>query len=147
MATLSRTFAFNPRRLAVWLPALIWMTVIFFLSSRQRIAVSEEYWLNFAFFKSLHVGEYAFLTLLYAWALWRSFHSLSRKQIANGAALLAILYAASDELHQTFVPTRQGHLQDVLIDCIGIFSVYCFIVWYETYSHFFPSCFRSRKTQ
>ena len=37
------------------------------------------------------------------------------------AAVFSLLYACTDELHQTFVPGRAGMLKDVLIDGIGIF--------------------------
>lgn len=33
--------------------------------------------------------------------------------------LLAVLYAATDEIHQTFVPGRSGRVTDVLIDAAG----------------------------
>ena len=33
--------------------------------------------------------------------------------------LLCALYAASDELHQAFIPGRSPQLADVLIDCGG----------------------------
>ena len=36
------------------------------------------------------------------------------------AGVLCVLYAASDEWHQTFVPQRGGVFSDVLIDCGGI---------------------------
>jgi VanZ family protein len=35
------------------------------------------------------------------------------------ALLLAIVYAASDEIHQTLVPGRNGSILDVLIDGSG----------------------------
>jgi len=33
--------------------------------------------------------------------------------------LVVVLYAASDEFHQRFVPSRQATLQDVLVDALG----------------------------
>lgn len=38
----------------------------------------------------------------------------------TGGALVALGYAAIDEYHQTFVPTRHGALSDVAIDFLGI---------------------------
>ena len=35
------------------------------------------------------------------------------------AMLLAVLYAFSDEWHQTFVPGRKGTLRDVAINAVG----------------------------
>jgi hypothetical protein len=73
----------------------------------------------FTVVKGWHVTEFAILTagligLLNAWRPTR--------RMANNfvAALLALLFAASDEFHQTFVPTRGGTVWDVLIDSLGV---------------------------
>jgi hypothetical protein len=92
------------------------MTIIFLLSSRQRVEVSPDQLVNFVFFKTLHVMEYAMLFLLYVRAL--------KNFVA--AFLLTILYAISDEVHQTFVPTREGKVRDVIIDAIG-----ASLAWYS----------------
>jgi VanZ family protein len=101
-----------------WLPPFAWMAVIFALSTRQRLSVSDEFVLNFLFFKTLHVIEYAFLFLLY----YRGFGSvwgLSDNRIGKAAFLATIIYAITDEVHQTLVPTREGALRDVIIDALG----------------------------
>jgi VanZ family protein len=38
---------------------------------------------------------------------------------AARVVLLVILYAASDEFHQSFVPSREASVLDVLIDTAG----------------------------
>jgi VanZ family protein len=48
---------------------------------------------------------------------WRVFEGGKRPYL--WAILLTILYAVSDEYHQTFVPGRNGQLADVLIDSLG----------------------------
>lgn len=103
------------------LPAILWMLVIFLLSSRQRVGVSETYWVNFAIFKTLHVIEYAFLYAMVLRALASGTPVAKRKYMI--AFVLTVLYAISDEMHQTFVPTREGTLRDVIIDSIGAFSM------------------------
>ena len=65
--------------------------------------------------KLAHATEYALLTLLWAWAL----RPVTRRNI-YAAALIAVLYAASDEYHQSFVEGRSGLASDVLIDAIGV---------------------------
>ncbi|MBP6994301.1 VanZ family protein [Candidatus Woesebacteria bacterium] len=130
MDTLSKLFSRLPRYVWIML-SVAWMTFIFFLSSRQRIAVSEQYWTNFMVFKSLHVIEYAILSMLNTMALIKNTNGITMKTAALYGAILALVYAISDETHQSFVPTRTGQPQDVLIDSIGIFSVYWFITQYE----------------
>jgi hypothetical protein len=66
--------------------------------------------------KLTHFGEYFALTGLWWWAL--------RTQIGGRRALpvavaIAIGYAVSDEIHQTFVEGRTGTWRDVLIDSAG----------------------------
>ena len=39
---------------------------------------------------------------------------------AVAAGWLAVLYAATDEFHQTFVPSREGCIRDVAIDSCGV---------------------------
>ena len=41
--------------------------------------------------------------------------------------ILSLIYAVTDEIHQTFVPTREGRFRDVIIDLIGILIMYTFI--------------------
>lgn len=92
-----------------WFPVIVWMAVIFFLSGRSSAQVADEPILNFLFFKTLHVVEYSILFVL-------SFRALKN---AAAAFLLTLLYAATDEIHQMFIPTREGRLRDVIIDAIG----------------------------
>jgi len=103
----------------LWGPVLVWMAIIFFLSGRQSVQVSDQNVVNFLFFKTLHVVEYAILYIL----SYRAVKNTSEKSnvvipyaIAMG---ITLLYAASDEFHQTFVPTREGRLRDVIIDALG----------------------------
>ncbi len=102
------------------------MLFIFYLSSQQRITVSQSYWLSFLFFKTLHVIEYGILFLLWDLALFPHRHRWRE------AFLLAVFYGALDEFHQHFVPTRHGCLRDVFIDTLGIFIAYYWLrFWWE----------------
>ncbi|HSI81243.1 MAG TPA: VanZ family protein [Solirubrobacterales bacterium] len=63
-----------------------------------------------------HAGEFALLTVLWAWALAPR---LGVRAIAAAAAI-ALVYAVADEYHQTFVDGRDGSPFDVAIDAAGI---------------------------
>jgi VanZ family protein len=69
--------------------------------------------------KAAHVLEYAVLAVL----LYRAFvHTVfqSRRALSAGIVLLSCAaYAASDEFHQSFVPSRTATLRDVMIDLCG----------------------------
>ena len=105
-----------------WLPPLIWMALIFYGSSRQRIQVADQFWLNFLFFKTLHLLEYGILFLLWHLPLYNRGYS------SKLAAFLSIVYGISDEIHQKFVPTRTGRLRDVFIDALGVLIFWRFFL-------------------
>lgn len=65
--------------------------------------------------KAAHVAEYALLGLLVT-LLMRSYGLRGRLL----PILVCIAYAASDEIHQAFVPGRLGAPVDVLIDGAGV---------------------------
>lgn len=69
--------------------------------------------------KCAHLTEFAILALL----VWRALRVRGERawswRLARNAWLLAVLYAASDELHQWFVPDRQASGWDVVIDATG----------------------------
>lgn len=116
-----------------WLPVLALMGFIFYLSSRQRISIGGTYVENFIIFKSLHVLEYALLYLLVFRAMFKTFSKrLAINSIFILSITIAILYGASDEIHQTLVPTRQGSVRDVFIDTIGILLAFSYTKKYLT---------------
>ena len=133
-----------------WLPVLLLMTLIFgastdlgssshssrllgpilhFLFPGMSPAAIDQVVLGVR--KGAHVSEYGLLCLL----IWRA----RRLTVTPGAVgwswptageslWLAVLYAATDELHQTFVPTREGCLRDVFIDSSGA-VLGLFLLW------------------
>lgn len=102
-----------------WLPVFVWMIVIFLFSNRQKIQVSSEEPVNFLFFKTLHVLEYAMLYFLSFRAVRYTTGGKETFRWFVTAFLITLLYAITDEIHQTFVPTRGGRPRDVIIDSIG----------------------------
>lgn len=134
------------KELLIWLPAILIMITIFIYSSmpaeessqksmkivdfviRVYENISDDTFdntrrldhienLEHIIRKSAHVTEYALLAAAIALALWR--------KVDKGYALffqavfLTVVYAATDEFHQRFVPGRSGELKDVLIDSTG----------------------------
>ena len=85
------------------------------------------YWV---FVKGWHVLEFAALTFLAAYSFARLGWT-SRVRVFVWSAVVGILFACSDEIHQIFVPKRGGRVSDVLIDCggvlIGLFFAFLFL--------------------
>lgn len=124
-----------------WLPVWLWMALIYSAScdshSYEHSSGLVEPLLRWLFphlpetyisgihellRKCAHLTEYAVLALL----LWRAMHSPAKSsptawnwQKTRLTLLLVMLYAATDEFHQTFVPTRTGLVSDVFIDTTG----------------------------
>ncbi len=104
-----------------WLFVVLWMLVIFYFSSLPELSSDLPSAWDFILRKIAHAAEYAILTFL----LLRAFfaHQIPIKKALVLAALLAVLYAISDEYHQSFVFGREAAVRDVLIDSIGILGV------------------------
>lgn len=83
--------------------------------------------------KAAHMTEYAILAiLLYVWInRWL----ISRVRRVCLAAVLAILYACSDEIHQLFVAGRSGRVSDVLIDSAGAVLGLALFLFIRKFSH------------
>ena len=56
------------KQIKYWIPTILWMGIIFYFSSQQKLLVSDIYTVQFLFFKSLHVIEYAILSILFYWS-------------------------------------------------------------------------------
>jgi VanZ family protein len=133
--------------LIYWLPPLAWMGLIFSASADTHsyqhssglflpllhwifpgMSIEHIEMIHHGFRKCGHLTEFAILALLF----WRAIHHTRRPLVAPqrseggwrweeaGLALsFVFLYAASDELHQVFVPTRTALVSDVFIDSAG----------------------------
>ncbi len=121
---------------------LIWMGLIFFLSTDRGSAESTTSLLNsilarifpgvinylsleqiarvdWNIRKTAHITEYAILAI---W-IFRAYsygNPKFRSRVLIFAFLIAVLYAASDEYHQSFVPSRGAAAADVFFDTFGV---------------------------
>lgn len=70
--------------------------------------------------KIAHASEYTVLGILYSLSVLSVSAVPKRKKLLCTAFPLGVLYAASDEFHQLFVPGRAGRVSDVPIDSSGV---------------------------
>jgi VanZ family protein len=137
--------------LRYWLPVIVWMVVIFGASGDARsvqhsdgllsrlfawlhIQVTREQLESLRWFvrKGAHMTEYAVLALLWWRALRGRAHAVGWSgRAAAQVLLICILYAASDEFHQSFVKNRSASVVDVLIDGTGA-TLALLLVWLAT---------------
>jgi|YNPBryBLVA2012_1023415.scaffolds.fasta_scaffold00604_5 VanZ family protein len=104
-----------------WGPPLAWMGLIFFLSSQPDLPSAPEAWLDLLLKKGAHALAFGVLAWLYLRALRGPAAPSDRLRLLSLA--LAVVYAISDEAHQSFVPGRTPRAADVLIDTLGAVSV------------------------
>jgi VanZ family protein len=113
-----------------WLPFIGWMGLIYWLSAQphlphpaRRLGLSD-----YLFDYGAHAGTFGFLAML----TWRAFlpdeprlasarsAAQQERRTLCAAALWALIYAFSDEIHQRFVPGRWSSWLDCLADLAGI---------------------------
>jgi VanZ family protein len=119
-------------------PLFLWLGFIFFASTEEfsadntsRIIRPLMLWLfpniseeslalvHFIVRKAAHFTEYAVLAFLAARAFATSSKSQLRRPWFFISLGIIILYALTDEYHQSFVPSRTSSIYDSLIDMSG----------------------------
>lgn len=108
------------RYLKFWAPPILYMALIFAVSSMKQplLPMPKFQWLSID--KLYHFIEYSILSVL----LTIAFVNAPPKWLPTGwiwtvAALISILYGVSDEVHQYFVPGRHATPSDLISDAIG----------------------------
>jgi VanZ family protein len=126
----------NKRKIIYWSLLIAWMIVICVMSNQPaNISDSQSNGVldlflkmgidvngffgdlaNFVVRKCAHFLEYMILALLVLNVVKLYFNM---KQVIIITIVFVFLYACSDEIHQLFVPGREGAIRDVIIDTCG----------------------------
>jgi VanZ family protein len=85
-------------------------------------------WCHFLIRKTGHFTEYAILATLAARAFRNSSHKFIWLHWFSLSLLLAMVYALTDEFHQSFVPTRTASIRDSMIDSAGALAALS-VIW------------------
>lgn len=92
-----------------FIPLILWLILIFIVSHQPSASIPEYGSWDILVKKGGHLAAYAVLAILARWAGLSVKHTI----------FLALIYAVSDEYHQTFVAGRSGNVTDVVIDLLG----------------------------
>ncbi len=98
-----------------WAPAVVWAAIIFALSSLSTLPAPPGGFTD----KHAHLTVYGVLGALLVWGLTDRSLAGTTWRIAAAAVVLATLYGASDEWHQSFVPGREVSALDLAADGAG----------------------------
>lgn len=110
-----------------WLPAVIWAVIIFLFSNFPTARVAPVSWQDFLFKKTIHLTEYAIFFTLWFRAL-KNTANFSLPKTARWVFIWTVLYAVTDEFHQTFIDGREGTVRDVIIDGVGALLAWL-LIW------------------
>jgi VanZ family protein len=91
-----------------WLPSLVLMSIIFLMSATPSASIPNYGFWDTIVKKGGHMTGYGLLAVSY----WFGFGFDTKKGWL--AWLLAVVYAASDEFHQSFTPGRHPSIVDIL---------------------------------
>lgn len=98
------------RAVAAWGPAVLWATVIFVVSDQPVVPLPKVH-------HGDKLGHFAaYLLLGFLLARGAAFSGLG----SAWTVALGLLYGASDEFHQAFVPGRSVELGDWIADALGV---------------------------
>lgn len=121
-----------------WWPAITWAGVIFFFSTDYFAAPHTERFLTpfltwllpdvtpqqTAFVHLLlrkfgHLGEYFIFAVLLMYAFKGHQDQFPNRRYALWTMTITLVYAVSDEYHQSFVASRSADVNDIMIDFLG----------------------------
>ncbi|QQS38703.1 VanZ family protein [Candidatus Woesebacteria bacterium] len=94
-----------------WTPVVLWALCIFYLSGKS-MGTSDLPLPDYVF----HSAEY----FIFATLLFRALKLMQVNNIVLWVFTLSLMYAISDEYHQSFVPGRYSDYLDVISDTIGV---------------------------
>lgn len=115
-------------RLALGGATLLWMGLIFYLSSLAQAETPKAPWLGG--WQSLvgHTALYGVCASLMEGCIW-SWGSGFRLRWALAAAATATAYGISDEYHQSFVDGRHATVEDVLVNTVAAITA-AVVLWF-----------------
>jgi len=102
----------------LWLPVLVWMGLIFYLSSVPNLSVGEGA-VDFLTRKPAHIFEYAILFGL-VWRALRESLAVTARMLYFSSGVFTLFYAVTDEIHQLLTFSRAGKIEDLGFDVLGI---------------------------
>jgi VanZ family protein len=109
-----------------WVPALVWMAVIFYLSHQS----GSELGSLFPFLDNFNWGHFAAYFIL-AWLIYWAMYPLRAVRAKLITIAICIIYGLTDEWHQSFVPMRNPDLYDVINDTLGATAAMAIAHWRE----------------
>lgn len=114
------------KKLIITILPFLYMALIWILSSHPADAiVNTPFSFDTLLKESLHLIEFAILYWLIGFAFIA--HNKWSERASILAAMVAILYGLTDEIHQSFVPSRSATVIDFVKDTMGVVVSYIIV--------------------
>lgn len=114
--------------LNAYLPPFIWALLIYFLSDQSVLPGFEISLFDFLLKKTGHIVVYAVLYFLVHRGLQLT--TTRKSSLLYLPLLICLLYAITDEIHQSFTPGRYPSPRDVGYDMLGVS-----LAWLRQYNY------------
>jgi VanZ family protein len=109
-------------------PFIAFLLAIFIQSSFPAIELPKSEMISVD--KIAHMGVFGLLTFLcYVSIIHLQKPNIFTDKPLAWSAIISILYGASDEIHQSFVPNRSSEVQDWAADVLGVI-IACVVINY-----------------
>lgn len=121
----------SPPKLIVWRRSLLplgWMALIFWLSSRPAEQLEVLPPLFPGADKFVHAALFGILLACFRFVF---VGSAPASRWVLPCLVVTVLYAATDEIHQSYVPGREPDWYDFLADATGALLSTCGLIWYR----------------
>ena len=112
---------FTVRNISYWIPSLLYVLLIFYLSSKPAPEPIKQVPMCHGI-KLVHLAEYSVLCSLFLFAIIKTIPLQVQKQIIL-AGILTFIAGIFDECHQMLVPARTAKLMDVVTNGVAAILV------------------------
>lgn len=104
------------KKILLVLPFFIYSAIIFWISHQPKVEILEDSFIGFD--KILHFFAY----FIYSILTFTAIEIIINFKFKSGifAIFVALLFAISDEYHQSFIDGRDASVYDFLADAVGI---------------------------
>lgn len=103
-----------------YLPPIMWAGLIFIFSSQTTLPGFEQSAYDFVLKKLAHIFVYLVLYILVTRGITLTINKKHKNTIILLPIFICLIYATSDEFHQSLVPGRYATFRDIGYDMLGV---------------------------
>lgn len=106
--------------ITAYIPPVLWALLIYAFSSQTSLPGFEQSAYDFILKKISHVSVYFVLYLLVFRSVNQTINQKHKRLVLLLPIFICLIYASSDEFHQSLVPGRYATIRDIGYDMLGV---------------------------